>query len=174
MGAHCRFSLRRVVARRIPRLFWEALEARFLLTAPIGSLDLVSTLPNGAPTTLFGWAFDADAAGGGAGAVQVRLDVDGTKGTAAPANLSRSDLQPVLGSSAHAFQLRAPTLATGKHTLKVVALDIPTGTATVIGTRTVSIGSTAFGFVNGFTPTEVFGWAFDSGLGAQPANVQVN
>src|SRR6185312_17214034 len=94
---------------------------------PVGSLDLVNVWPSGAPQTVFGWAFDLDAPGGGAGPVQVRLDVDGTEGVPVNATLPRADLQAAVGSTNHGFLLTAPALAAGTHTLRVVALDIPTG-----------------------------------------------
>lgn len=135
----------------------------------MGSLDRVDAWPSGAPRRLAGWAFDVDA---GAAPVQVRLEIDGVVGGAVNAVGTRKDLLAVVGSTDHGYLLEVPALAPGAHTIKVVALDYPTGHATVLGTRSITVGPSAFGAVDVFSMTQgIRGWALDPAMGSAPIQV---
>ena len=71
---------------------------------PKGGID-VHTI-----STISGWAFDADA---GAGAVQVRMDIDRVLGRVITADLDRPDLASTLGSGDHGFSFDLAGLPVG-------------------------------------------------------------
>jgi uncharacterized protein YkwD len=140
-------------------------------TAPRGNVEVVMNYPVPVgPREIRGWAYDADTDNSGAGAVMVRLDVDGVAGTPVAADGDRPDLLNALGSSHHGFVLNVPVLGSGIHTLKVVAIDTPTGVETVLGTRTVGVSGVPLGHVDNLSVEKgITGWAYDADAGAGAA-----
>jgi hypothetical protein len=159
----------------LQRVLLESLEDRTLLAATVGSLDAVITWPNGMPFQVQGWAFDADQGPNGANPVTVRLDIDGFPALTQQATVTRPDLLPVVGSAAHGYAFTVSPLAPGNHTLRVVASDQPFGTEVVLGTRTVTVQSGAFGVLDTFDAVNgIRGWAFDPVLSTASLPIRVD
>ncbi len=119
-----------------------------------------------------GWAWSAAA---GAAAVNVRVDIDGVAGTPFAANLTRTDLQGVLGSTGHGFSMVMPNLPAGTHTIKVY--EVPaSGAAVLLGTDIISgtRASPPAGYIDAASVSSVSGWAFDPNGGANAISVQVD
>lgn len=153
----------------------EPLEHRLLLAATVGSLDLVTTWPNGMPLQVAGWAFDADLGPNGTNPVQVRLDIDGFPSASQLAVTPRADIVPVVGSAEHGYVFTVLPLAPGNHTLRVVATDLPFGTEVVLGTRALNVQPGALGVIDSFDVSRgISGWAFDPVLSSAAVNIRVD
>ncbi|HVT81394.1 MAG TPA: M12 family metallo-peptidase [Phycisphaerae bacterium] len=127
-------------------------------TAPRGKLEVKNR------TVASGWAFDADAGGGGTAPIAVQLFVDGVPTQIVNADLDRPDLQKSLGSTAHGFSFDLSAIGPGNHSLSIYAVNAPTigGTQSevLLGTYsmtnpppTASIEVSNIDFIRG--------WAFD-------------
>jgi|GEM_PF-971435 len=99
-----------------------------LNATPIGSLDVATR------QQFSGWAYDADA---GATSVNVRFDIDSVAGTPFLANLTRSDLTAVLGSSAHGFSITPPAMNNDAHLVEMYVQDASSGNYTKVVTTNV-------------------------------------
>lgn len=104
-------------------------QATFTNNAPIGYLDVATA------TTLAGWTDDPDAP---STSIDVLVRIDGQIVKRSTANVSRTDLTPVVGSPNHGFNLSIQGLASGKHLLEVFAVDPATGVTQLIGSANVS------------------------------------
>jgi len=154
---------------------FERLEDRTLLSAVMGSMDLVSTWPNGMPFQVSGWAFDADVATNGSGPVTVRLDIDGFPATQQQATESRPDIVHVVGTANHGYTFTVNPLAPGTHTLRVVAIDQPFGEERTLGVKTLNVRAGSLGVVESFDLTNgISGWALDPVLPTGSVQIQVN
>lgn len=161
----------RVVAGRV---LVEALEERALMAATVGSLDVVTTWPNGMPFQVQGWAFDADLGPNGVNPVEVRLDIDGFPALTQRATVARPDLVPVVGSAAHGYSFTVAPLPPGTHTLRVVAFDEPFGSEIALGVRTVTVETGPLGVLDTFDAANgIRGWAFDPLLPTASVPIQV-
>lgn len=131
--------------------------------APIGSLDLIASVPGG--VRLAGWAADPDIDG----PTEVHAYIGGGGGyNLGPANLQRDDVAaryPELGG-AHGFDVVVPDLRDGTFEICVYAINEagPSG-HTVLGCPQTQLVRGPFGQLDlvGRTPTgiRVAGWAID-------------
>jgi hypothetical protein len=126
-------------------------------TPPRGSVDVFTG------TSLKGWAFDDNATGSH---VQIRYQVDGNAPVIVSADQNRADLQNVLGSSDHAFDITLPQLPAGMHTVIVWAADPATHNLVLLGVKSATASDPAgnrlpYGRVDVATTTRVAGWAYD-------------
>ncbi len=137
---------------------------------PRGSLDLF----NG--NLLAGWAFDGNA---GSTAIQIRYQLDGGAPTLATADVTRGDLQTVLGSTNHGFAVTLPQLPAGAHTVSVWAVDPATKNLLLLGTKSMGVADPAgnrlpFGHVDVLTNGRVAGWAYDPSTPYAPIQVRID
>jgi subtilisin family serine protease len=125
-----------------------------------GSVDLANA------GVVAGWAFDPERAAAGL-PTQLRVDVDGVAGTPFNATLPRLDLAH-LGTVGFAQALSG--LSAGPHRVDVWVFDTPSGVATLLGSRIVTVNTPMPGFAGVATPVGsldvassagIAGWAFD-------------
>jgi len=102
---------------------------------PVGNID--SVVVSDGVVTANGWALDADTTG----PIIVQMYVDWSANTMAWADLPRPDVEAVFGlGSNHGFTLSLP-VDPGVHTVCVYAINTGPGTTTVLGCRTVVVGT---------------------------------
>ncbi len=119
-----------------------------------------------------GWAFDANA---GAEPAMVKIVIDGVTVATIPAGDAHDGLEQ-LGSSNHGFTFELPdSLAGGKHTVKVYALDsVSSGTPglpVLLGQGTVVTQGPPVGLINSVKDDVVTGWAIDKDDALNAVNV---
>ena len=85
---------------------------------PIGSLDVADN------THVSGWAYDQEA---GSNPINVDIYLDGVNQARISASLTRNDLVSLVGSANHGFNYSFTNLSTGIHTVRVYAINTPTG-----------------------------------------------
>ncbi|GAB2465089.1 hypothetical protein [Xylanimonas ulmi] len=133
---------------------------------PIGVLDIVDAA-SPQNVRVAGWAYDADSTA----PIGVRVRVDGAVVHTATADASRPDVGKALGvRDATGFDTTV-ALTAGSRQICVDALDAPTGAATAVGCRTVTVPNTpptgaitdAAADVSGTAPARLVasGWAWD-------------
>lgn len=142
-----------------------ALDSDNGLATPLGTRVATVTNPAGAqlpfgvleiatPARVKGWAFDPSTP---TSAVQVRIDVDGVAGTPFAASLQRNELLPALHYANLGFD-RALSLSAGPHRLDIYAIDAPSATPVLLGSRIVGSSPIAATILSA-TPTTITGAA---------------
>ena len=126
--------------------------------APGGALDSVTATASS--VTVTGWALDPDTDD----ATEVHIYVDG-RGTAAVANRPRPDLARLGHGTNHGYSVTLPAAA-GVRTVCAYAINVPSGPATTLGCRTVTVINQApIGNLDTLSATPssvtVTGWALD-------------
>ncbi len=111
-----------------------ALAPAALGRAPLGSLDVVSSVDGGRSLRIAGWALDPDVSGSTA----VHAYVDGV-GYVLDSGISRPDVQRIYPaySAARGFDALIP-VTSGRHSICVYAIDDAGGANTALGCRTVT------------------------------------
>ncbi|MBO9556662.1 SpoIID/LytB domain-containing protein [Cellulomonas sp.] len=138
-------------------------------TPPFGSVDSITAVPGGDDrgpvVTVSGWAADGDAP---QTALQVRVTVDGVVASTTTANGTRGDVAAALPGfgPAHGYAVALRSVAPGSREVCAQAVDTPTGVATSLGCRTVSVpGGPPFGNWEVATAVpggvEIKGWMID-------------
>jgi hypothetical protein len=129
--------------------------------SPIGNFERISRDPNGVRVS--GWSIDPDAAG----AVSIRVSVDGGTPTVVAANGTRPDVGAVYPGNGpdHGFNAVVPA-GSGNHQVCVTALNLGgSGADKSLGCAGISITSNPFGNLDWATPTQggldIGGWAID-------------
>ncbi len=118
---------------------------------PQGSFDMIK---NG---QVVGWAWDPDAPGT---PTAVDVYVDGLYSKTGTANITRTDLQNVIGSTDHGFAIDLPALSFGTHKIDLYAAESQGNVSTLIGSKTVT-NLQPLGMAEQITATGVKGWAVD-------------
>jgi len=107
---------------------YRSLEALIGNPAPIGSVDVVTG------NLVQGWAFDANS---GSAPVSVQIYINNVLYATVPANTGRPDLQNVVGSTQHGFNVALPAgTPFQSRTIAVYALNNPSGPSTLLGSGT--------------------------------------
>jgi hypothetical protein len=133
---------------------------------PLGSIDLVNT------TVVAGWAYDPS---NPTQAINIRIDVDGVAGSVSMANLTRTDLQTVIGSTNHGYH-RALSLTPGQHRIDVYMLDTAANSLVLLGSRIVG-ATVPVGSIDVASSTQIAGWAYSSAValgGATSAIIRID
>src|SRR6478736_6970316 len=126
---------------------------------PVGSLEAVTATASS--VTVSGWALDPDTSD----SIQVHVYVDGT-GTAVRADRNRPDVAGFGRGTAHGYSVTLPAAA-GTRTVCAYAMNVPSGPATALGCRTVTVtNAVPVGSLEAVTRTAsavtVTGWALDA------------
>ncbi|MGN6367424.1 MAG: Ig-like domain repeat protein [Phycisphaerae bacterium] len=108
------------------------------LLAPLsGATRPAGKIENATNGVVTGWGYDANA---GSAPVMVRLDVDGKAGTPFAAKVSRTDLEPTLGSANHGFSFTLPaSLSEGNHAVTLWVQDAPGTSYVQVDSKTVNV-----------------------------------
>ncbi|MGN6367159.1 MAG: hypothetical protein ACTHN5_02750 [Phycisphaerae bacterium] len=107
-------------------------QRQFINNPPTGSLDVANA------THVSGWAYDPDFP---TTAITVLLEVDGVVKSQVVASNTRADLQSLLGSTNHGYDisLASLNLASGSHSISIKGVDAATGVTALIGTQTITV-----------------------------------
>jgi hypothetical protein len=143
---------------------YNALEYLLGKKAPVGAVELLN------PTTIAGWAFDANL---GSASSTVQIQVDGKLFATVTADQTRNDLTANLGSANHGFTFDASTVPYGKHKIKVYAVDDGTLKPTLIGQGPLIIDTDPIGEVESAGAKAVTGWTFDSDTPGKSTQVKL-
>jgi hypothetical protein len=139
-----------------------ALQALINATRFSGSVESASI------STVTGWAYDTQLAGG---AVPVKVVIDGVEQPTVPANIDRPDLADTLPTTAHGFSIALPPLGPGKHTIQVFATG-DHNSSKLLGTKTV-VGKAPKGKLETLSATLAKGYAWDPDSPDASINVRV-
>jgi hypothetical protein len=143
---------------------YQAMEYFLGKKAPVGAVEALN------PTTIAGWAFDANL---GSAAATVQINVDGKLFTTVTADETRPDLADGLGSANHGLTFDASTIPYGKHKIAVYAVDDATGKLTQIGKGPLIIDTDPVGAVESAGAKAVVGWAFDADTPGKATQVKL-
>ena len=129
---------------------------------PVGAVDVVSYLGNG-NVRVAGWAFDPDQS---TAEIPIAIYADGIGIGWFPTGVLRSDVNAAYDiSGRHGYEALIE-LGPGAHSVDVYAINTPTGDNPLIGTRSVQVGVTPFGWLDSATPmggsVNLGGWAYDA------------
>lgn len=136
---------------------------------PFGSLDSVTAAPaadaGGPIVTVTGWTADSDAP---QRALEVRFTVDGEMISSATADASRPDVGAALPGfgAAHGYSVSFRSALIGSREVCALAVDTPSGVASSLGCRTVTIpGGSPLGNWDAVTGVpggvQITGWTID-------------
>lgn len=138
---------------------------------PIGWLDSVTTTPTS--ISVEGWALDPDTTQ----PIGVHVYVDGAGAAVLTADGSRPDVGQKYGKGdAHGFRATVPATG-GSHQVCVYAIGYAGGGNTLLGCRTVAVGSAPFGVLDHLTANatsiSLDGWVIDRDTPDTPVSVHV-